>query len=91
MTGAPREGRFDKWDPANIPPFVAYLLGEDTEISGQVFLVGGGLVQRAVPWTLDADWKLDKPERWTIDELAKAVAEVGIPTNEGRNTGGIPQ
>lgn len=91
MTGAPREGKFDKWDPANVPPFVAYLLKEDVEISGQVFLVGGGLVQRAAPWAMDPEWKLQKSERWDIDELTSAVAELGMPTNGVRDTGGIPQ
>jgi NAD(P)-dependent dehydrogenase (short-subunit alcohol dehydrogenase family) len=91
MVGPSHEGRFDRWYPANVSPFVAYLLAADTAISGQVFLVGGGLVQRAAPWTLDPDWKLQKPERWTVDELAKAVVDAGVPTNTGRDTGGIPQ
>jgi NAD(P)-dependent dehydrogenase (short-subunit alcohol dehydrogenase family) len=89
LSGEVRPDRFDTWDPANISPFVAYLLGADTEISGQVFLVGGGLVQRAVPWALDPGWKLDKPGRWEVDELVKAVAEAGPPTNQGRDTGAV--
>lgn len=87
MVKGPDEGRFDRWAPGNVSPFVAYLLEESTTISGQVFLVGGGLVQRAVPWSLDPDWRLDKPERWGPGELAKAVADLGAPTNEGRDTG----
>ena len=90
LVGAAKEGHFDAWDPANISPFVAYLLAADTEISGQVFLVGGGVVQRAVPWSLDPDWKLDKPGRWEIDELAKAAADAGPPTNTNRDTGAVP-
>ena len=89
LTGAARPDRFDSWHPANVSPFVAYLLAADTEISGQVFLVGGGLVQRAAPWTLDPAWKVDKPGRWEIDELAKAVAEAGSPTNGDRDTGAV--
>jgi NAD(P)-dependent dehydrogenase (short-subunit alcohol dehydrogenase family) len=89
LIGGARPDAFDSWDAGNIAPFVAYLLGADTEISGQVFLVGGGLVQRAAPWTLDPDWKLSKSGRWEIDELAKAVAEAGPPTNGDRNTGAI--
>jgi NAD(P)-dependent dehydrogenase (short-subunit alcohol dehydrogenase family) len=91
LVGAAKEGRFDTWDPANVSPFVAYLLAADTAISGQVFLVGGGLVQRAVPWSLDPDWKLDNSERWEIGELAKAVADAGIPANTNRDTGAVPQ
>jgi NAD(P)-dependent dehydrogenase (short-subunit alcohol dehydrogenase family) len=89
LIGAARPDAFDSWGAGNIAPFVAYLLGRDTEISGQVFLVGGGLVQRAAPWTLDPGWKLEKPGRWEIDELAKAVAEAGPPTNGDRDTGAI--
>ncbi len=91
MTGGPPEGRFDKWDPGNVAPFVGYLLAEKTDISGQVFLVGGGLVQRATPWSLDPQWKLERAARWSVDDLAKAVAETGPPKNADRDTGIIPQ
>jgi NAD(P)-dependent dehydrogenase (short-subunit alcohol dehydrogenase family) len=83
----PRDGRFDRWDPANIAPFVAYLATSACEISGQVFLVGGGLVQRAAPWSLDPAWRLESKERWTVAELADAVADVGLPANGERDTG----
>jgi NAD(P)-dependent dehydrogenase (short-subunit alcohol dehydrogenase family) len=89
IVGAPKEGRFDRWDPANLAPFVAYLLGEACEISGQTFLVGGGKIQRVAPWSLDPSWLLERDERWTLDDIAEAVAAAGLPTNAGRDTGGI--
>jgi NAD(P)-dependent dehydrogenase (short-subunit alcohol dehydrogenase family) len=83
----PREGKFDFWHPANVSPFVTYLASDLCTISGQVFLVGGGLVQRAAPWTLDEAWKIERRDRWTVADLADAIAELGDPTNVGRDTG----
>lgn len=86
IIGRPDEG-FDVWDPANLSPFVAYLATKDCLISGQLFMVWGGMVQRATPWTLDRTWMLKQDGRWTALELAKAVAEAGVPNNDGRDTG----
>lgn len=80
---AAREGEFDRWDPANVSPFVAYLASPLCEISGEVFLVGGSRVQRIKPWEKDRSWKLDTDRRWTLDGLAKAVADAGVPQNAG--------
>jgi NAD(P)-dependent dehydrogenase (short-subunit alcohol dehydrogenase family) len=66
------EATFDAWDPANVSPFVGYLATEDCAISGEAFLVQGGVVQRFAPWTLSE--KIDKGDRWTVAELA---AEAG--------------
>ncbi|MFN2538764.1 MAG: SDR family oxidoreductase [Mycobacteriales bacterium] len=76
---AAKEGEFDRWDPANVSPFVAYLASPLCELSGEVFLVGGSRVQRIKPWEKDRDWKLDSTGRWTVDALAKAVADAGVP------------
>ncbi|HEY3722493.1 MAG TPA: SDR family oxidoreductase [Acidimicrobiia bacterium] len=65
-------GKFDAWDPANVSPFVAYLATEDCPLSGEAYLVQGGVVQRFAPWTLSE--KIDKGDRWTVSELA---AEAG--------------
>ncbi len=70
------EGAFDVWDPANVSPFVAYLASESCPISGQVFLVQGGVVQRFAPWS-PAE-KIEKPGRWTVDELAAAASGLGV-------------
>jgi NAD(P)-dependent dehydrogenase (short-subunit alcohol dehydrogenase family) len=84
----PKEGRFDRWDPANVAPFVAYLLSDESEISGQAFLVAGSLVQRAAPWTLDPVWQFAVESRsLTFDDIAEAVARLGLPENRDRDTG----
>jgi NAD(P)-dependent dehydrogenase (short-subunit alcohol dehydrogenase family) len=69
----PEEG-FDAWDPANVSPFVAYLATESCPISGEAFLVQGGVVQRFRPWTLAE--KIDKGDRWTVAELADAAGDL---------------
>jgi NAD(P)-dependent dehydrogenase (short-subunit alcohol dehydrogenase family) len=89
LIGAPKgdAAKLDRWDPSNIAPFVAYLVSEACTISGQVFLVAGAVVQRATPWSLDPDWKLQSDAKWDVDGLAAAVDGAGVPTNVGRDTG----
>ena len=62
---------FDAWDPANVSPLVAYLATADCPITGEVFQVQGGWVQRFVPWTLGES--IDKPGRWNIEELRSVL------------------
>ena len=76
---AGQEGAFDRWDPANVSPFVVFLASPLCELSGEVFLVGGSRVQRIKPWEKDRDWKLDTEGRWSVEDLAKAVADAGVP------------
>jgi NAD(P)-dependent dehydrogenase (short-subunit alcohol dehydrogenase family) len=89
FTPPPKPGRFDRWDPANVSPFVAYLATTQCPLNGHVFMVGGGVVQRALPWSLDADWKLECDGRWSVPDLVAAVERRGMPSNDGRLTGGI--
>jgi len=70
---APETG-FDVWDPANVSPFVAYLATADCPLTGETFLVQGGLVQRFEPWTLAQ--KIDRPSRWTVADLAAEAAKL---------------
>jgi NAD(P)-dependent dehydrogenase (short-subunit alcohol dehydrogenase family) len=81
---AAKEGEFDRWNPANVSPFVVYLTSPLSELTGEVFLVGGSRVQRVKPWEKDPEWKLLAEGRWTLDTLDKAVAEAGLPS--GGNT-----
>jgi NAD(P)-dependent dehydrogenase (short-subunit alcohol dehydrogenase family) len=81
---AAKEGEFDRFDPANVSPFVVYLASPLCTLSGEVFLVGGSRIQRIAPWTKDLSWKLMTEGRWTLDALDKAVAEAGDPS--GGNT-----
>jgi len=68
------------WHPGNVSPWVAYLLSDECEITGEVFMVFGGVVHRAAPWSLDDNWKLKREGRWAPEEFAKAVADLGIPS-----------
>lgn len=77
---APKEGEFDRMDPANVSPFVGYLLSPACPLTGEVFLVGGSRVQRIQPWTKDPEWKLMTDGRWTLSEVEKAVANAGVPS-----------
>src|SRR3989440_5491638 len=43
---------FDSFNPANVSPMVAYLCTADCTITGETFVVFGGLVQRVQTWTL---------------------------------------
>jgi NAD(P)-dependent dehydrogenase (short-subunit alcohol dehydrogenase family) len=71
------ESKFDVWDPANVSPFVAYLATVDCPYSGEAFLVQGGVVQRFQPWTLSE--KIDKGDRWTVEELEKEASKLEPP------------
>jgi NAD(P)-dependent dehydrogenase (short-subunit alcohol dehydrogenase family) len=81
---AAKDGEFDRWNPANVSPFVVYLTSPSATITGEVFLVGGSRVQRIKPWEKDPEWNLLTEGRWTVDALDKAVADAGIPS--GGNT-----
>ena len=67
-------GAFDIWDPANVSPFVAYLATADCPISGETFMVQGGVVQRVKSWSTAE--KIDKGDRWTVAELAGRAVEL---------------
>jgi NAD(P)-dependent dehydrogenase (short-subunit alcohol dehydrogenase family) len=86
---APKAGRYDKWDPANVVPFVAYLASASCPITGQVFLVAGDVIQRVAPWSLDPAWRIETGAKWKPDEFASAVASIGMPENAGRLTGNV--
>lgn len=75
--------------PGNCSPWVAYLLSDECAINGEVFMVFGGVVHRASPWSLDDNWKLKQRRRWAPEEFGNSVAELGVPSKEGRNTGMI--
>jgi NAD(P)-dependent dehydrogenase (short-subunit alcohol dehydrogenase family) len=81
-------GEFDKWDPANISPLVAWLCTEDCPATGQVYWVGGNQVARYLEW---ARMDIATTEgRWDIDELAAQVGawETGhVPSRSLRVTG----
>ena len=69
--GTARTVSFDEMDPANVSPMVAYLCTADCTITGETFVVRGGLVQRVQTWTLAE--AIDQDERWTVGR-ARAAA-----------------
>ncbi len=73
------EGAFDLWAPENITPLVAWLASDDSTTTGQVFNIVGGHIGWNQGWTELIS--LDHADRaWTEDELAKAMADAGVPT-----------
>jgi NAD(P)-dependent dehydrogenase (short-subunit alcohol dehydrogenase family) len=69
------EGPFDAMDPANIAPFVVFLASDDArDITGQTFIVYGGIVGRVRLPHLDTF--IMKRGRWTVEELAAAREEL---------------
>jgi len=59
--------------PENVAPFVAYLCTDAArEWNGQVFVVGGGVVQLMKGWEVAEE--IRQPDRlWTLDDLEKAA------------------
>jgi NAD(P)-dependent dehydrogenase (short-subunit alcohol dehydrogenase family) len=73
MLAAPQDDdTFDRWDPANISPLVAYLATADCPFNGETFYVQGGTVTRFQSWAFGDT--VEQPSRWTVDGLAAALA-----------------
>ncbi len=66
---------FDRWDPANISPLVAYLATEGCPATGKVYFVQGGEIRLFKPWTMTDT--LDKGDRWTVAELQAEMHRLG--------------
>lgn len=60
---------FDKWDPANVSPLVAYLATADCPFTGGVFHVGGNEVGLYGGWSLTDDNIIAADGRFTVDKL----------------------
>jgi NAD(P)-dependent dehydrogenase (short-subunit alcohol dehydrogenase family) len=70
------EGEFDVNDPANVSPWVAYLLSDDaSDISGQTFVVGGDTVALMEGWHRVNRIRKGK-DRWSPSEFVDAKAEL---------------
>lgn len=80
----PEDG-FDKYDPANISPMVAFLASDHAaDISGQVFIVLGDQVHRIRPTSI-ANSITNGQQQWTVDSLAAAKADLF-----GGGSSGVP-
>jgi len=71
---------FDKWDPANISPLVAYLSTADCPFTGGVFHVGGNEVGLYGGWSLADEDIIVADGRWTVADLQAKGARLA----EGR-------
>jgi NAD(P)-dependent dehydrogenase (short-subunit alcohol dehydrogenase family) len=81
--GGDASGGFDKDDPGNISPFVAYLSTQDCPINGRSFFVHGGTVHLFQPWAI-VD-RIEADHRWTLDELAKEAPRLAdVPFELGK-------
>jgi NAD(P)-dependent dehydrogenase (short-subunit alcohol dehydrogenase family) len=65
---------FDRWDPANVSPLVAYLARADCPMEGKVFFAAGGDIVLMRPWT--AAERAHKDGRWAVEELRGALAGI---------------
>jgi NAD(P)-dependent dehydrogenase (short-subunit alcohol dehydrogenase family) len=66
MMKAPEdEQAFDQFHPKHVSPLVAWLATEDCPVSGELFAVQGGSIQKLTGWqvgdgiTTDGDWTID--------------------------------
>ncbi|MFI5052963.1 MAG: SDR family oxidoreductase [Acidimicrobiia bacterium] len=65
---------FDRYDPANVSPLVAFLSTASCPFTGETFLVAGGIVQRVQTWLLAEI--IEKDDRWTVEELAARAGDL---------------
>jgi NAD(P)-dependent dehydrogenase (short-subunit alcohol dehydrogenase family) len=66
---------FDAMDPANVSPLVAYLASAGCTVTGEVFAVRGGTVERLEGWR-PAQRLLDLDHRPTPEQIAAALGDV---------------
>ncbi|MCW2786781.1 MAG: short-chain dehydrogenase [Marmoricola sp.] len=66
------EGEFDMFGPENIAPIVGYLATEKCPITGQVFGVQGGAIQRLQNWSIVETVETKGP--WNLDDLPGQLA-----------------
>jgi NAD(P)-dependent dehydrogenase (short-subunit alcohol dehydrogenase family) len=84
-------GEFDRLDPANVAPFVAYLATVDCPIRGRVFFVRGGDIELFQPYAIID--RISKPGRWSLAELraeAARLADVPFELNNPVTPAGAP-
>jgi NAD(P)-dependent dehydrogenase (short-subunit alcohol dehydrogenase family) len=70
------EAGFDKYDPANVSPMVAWLASDDAhDVSGQVFIVLGDQIHRMRPAEI-ASSIVAGERRWTVADISAHKAEL---------------
>ncbi|HET7691233.1 MAG TPA: SDR family oxidoreductase [Nocardioidaceae bacterium] len=71
MRSTIEEGVVDAFHPANISPLVAYLATEKCPITGNVYAVQGGSIQKLQGWSVTDLIETDDP--WSIDAVRDGV------------------
>jgi NAD(P)-dependent dehydrogenase (short-subunit alcohol dehydrogenase family) len=68
---------WDRLDPANASPVVAWLCSEESGwLTGQVLRVDGGTLMRVGGYTIDASYASKSGETLTVDELGVGVRKL---------------
>jgi NAD(P)-dependent dehydrogenase (short-subunit alcohol dehydrogenase family) len=84
------ETGFDKYDPANVSPMVAWLASDDAhDVSGQVFIVLGDQIHRMQPAQIAATVTAGD-RRWTVEAISASRAELFAGTTGGVSAFGGP-
>jgi NAD(P)-dependent dehydrogenase (short-subunit alcohol dehydrogenase family) len=84
------ETGFDKYDPANVSPMVAWLASDDAaDVSGQVFIVLGDQIHRMQPAQIAAT-VVAGDHRWTLDEISARSSELFAEVPSGAPLWGGP-
>jgi NAD(P)-dependent dehydrogenase (short-subunit alcohol dehydrogenase family) len=84
------ETGFDKYDPANVSPMVAWLASDDAhDVNGQVFIVLGDQIHRMQPAQIAASVTAGD-RRWTVEAISASRAELFAGTSGGVSAFGGP-
>ncbi len=68
---------WDRLDPANASPLVAWLCSEESGwLTGQVLRVDGGTLMRVGGYTIDASYESRGGEALTVEELGVGVRKL---------------
>jgi NAD(P)-dependent dehydrogenase (short-subunit alcohol dehydrogenase family) len=66
----------DPFNPRHVSPLVAWLISEDCPLTGQLFAVQGGSIQRLAGWTVGDGITTDGD--WTIDNIAAQLGAARV-------------
>ncbi|WP_408016105.1 SDR family NAD(P)-dependent oxidoreductase [Rhodococcus artemisiae] len=79
---------FDRYNPANCSPLVAYLSSEQCAFNGQVFGVYGGYVGLYSGYSIAAEVRDDR--QWSVSELVDVLGAESFPKSVETKRAGIP-
>jgi NAD(P)-dependent dehydrogenase (short-subunit alcohol dehydrogenase family) len=77
MMKAPEDpDAFDPFNPRHVSPLVGWLISEDCALTGQLFAVQGGSIQKLSGWTIGDGITTDGD--WTIDNIASQLGAARV-------------